>query len=89
MEEEEEEEKKEEEEEEQEEEEVEGFNLLSIVSVPADSLEQWQWDAEAKLGRHVGQGVTGGLAGQGGAPGEAGVHLDDVILPQSEQTSRR
>lgn len=50
------------------------------VSLPADSLEHWQRDAEAQLGRHVGQRVTGGLAGQGGAPGEAGVHLDDVIL---------
>lgn len=59
------------------------------VSVPADSLEHRQRDAEAQLGRHVGQRVTGGLAGQGGAPGEAGVHLDDVILRQSDKVTVR
>lgn len=60
------------------------------VSVPADLLEHRQWNAKAQLGRHVGQRVTGGLAGQGGAPGEAGVHLDDVILRQSDkETSGR
>lgn len=50
-----------------------------------DSLEHRQRDSKAQLGSHVGQRVTGGLAGQGGAPGEAGVHLDDVILREGDK----
>ena len=36
--------------------------------------------AQGQLGRHVGQRVAGGLAGQGRGAGQTGVDLNDVIL---------
>ena len=43
-------------------------------------LELWESDTQTQLGRYVGQRVTGGLRGKGGASGEASVDLNDVIL---------
>ena len=35
--------------------------------------------AQGDLGGDVGEGVAGGLGGEGAAPGEARVHLDEFV----------
>lgn len=57
---------------------------LSDLS-PAPVPELRQRDAQSQLGCHIGQWIARGLTGQGGAAGEPGIHLDDVIL-QRERT---
>lgn len=55
------------------------------MKVLEDVLELWQWDAQAEFGCHIGQRITCGFTGQSRAPGQTGVHLDDVILQQTNR----
>lgn len=43
-------------------------------------LEERKRDSQAKLSCDVGQRVSCGFTSQGGAPGETGVYLNDVVL---------
>lgn len=42
--------------------------------------ESRQRDPQPKFSRYIGQRITCRLAGQGRAPRQTGVHLDDVVL---------